>query len=97
VGADVGGDRPHHEARLKHEIRRPQASGTRALEPPLNPPVLLILLALGLAIFGTIRFTRSLEPRQRSVAWLVFIVAVIWFFMKLVQMGLLGRATRAEP
>lgn len=62
-----------------------------------SPPVLLILVALGLAIFGTIRLTRSLEPRQRVVAWFVFIVAVVWFFMKLVQMGLLDRATRPEP
>ncbi|HEU4893969.1 MAG TPA: hypothetical protein VFT47_20580 [Vicinamibacterales bacterium] len=59
--------------------------------------MLLILVALGLAIFGTIRLTRSLEPRQRVVAWFVFIVAVVWFFMKLVQMGLLDRATRPEP
>jgi uncharacterized membrane protein len=59
--------------------------------------VLLILVALGLAIFGTIRLTRSLEPRQRVVAWCVFIVAVVWFFMTLVQMGLLDRATRTEP
>jgi hypothetical protein len=59
--------------------------------------VLLILVALGLAIFGTIQLTRSLEPGQRVVAWLVFVVAVIWLFVKLVQMGLLGRATGAEP
>ena len=57
--------------------------------------VLLILVALGLAIFGTIRATRELEPGQRVVAWLVFIVVILWLFMKLVEMGLLGRATGA--
>jgi hypothetical protein len=55
--------------------------------------VLLIVVALGLAIFGTVRATRELEPRQRVVAWLVLILAIIWFFAKLVQMGLLNRAT----
>jgi hypothetical protein len=58
--------------------------------------MLLILVALGLAIFGTIRLTRSLEPGQRAVAWLVFILALVWLFVKLVQMGLLGRATGGE-
>ena len=58
--------------------------------------MLLILVALGLAIFGTIRATRELEPRQRVVAWLVLIVAVVWLFVKLIEMGLLGRATGAE-
>ena len=54
--------------------------------------VLLILVALGLAVFGTIRLTRSLEPGQRIVAVLVFVIAVIWLFVKLAQMGVLGRA-----
>jgi len=58
--------------------------------------VLLILVALGLAVFGTIRATRELEPQQRVVAWLVLIVAVVLLFVKLVEMGLLGRATGAE-
>lgn len=58
--------------------------------------MLLILVELGLAIFGTIRLTRSLEPGQRAVAWLVFILALVWLFVKLVQMGLLGRATGGE-
>jgi len=58
--------------------------------------VLLIVVALGLAIFGTIRLTRSLEPGQRTVAWFVFVLAVVWLFVKLVQMGLLGRATGGE-
>jgi len=58
--------------------------------------VLLILIALGLAVAGTLRLTRSLEPGQRVVAWLVFILAVAWILMTLVRMGLLGRATGAE-
>jgi hypothetical protein len=58
--------------------------------------VLLILVALGLAIFGTIRFTRSLEPGQRVVAWLVFILGVVWLFWKLIQIGILGRAGGVE-
>ena len=53
--------------------------------------MLLIVVALCLAVFGTVRLTRSLEPGQRFVAWLVCIIAVIWLFMKLVQMGILGR------
>jgi hypothetical protein len=55
--------------------------------------VLLILVVLGLAIFGTSRLTRSLAPGERTVAWLVFVLAVGLLFFKLVQMGLLGRAT----
>jgi hypothetical protein len=59
--------------------------------------VVLILVALGLAVFGTIRFTRSLEPGERVVAWLVFILVIGAISFKLVQMGVLGRATGAEP
>jgi hypothetical protein len=59
--------------------------------------VLLILVALGLAIFGTIRATRSLKPGQRVVAWVVFVLAVIWLCLKLVQLGLLGRGTGSAP
>jgi len=58
--------------------------------------MLLILVALGLAIFGTIHLTRSLEPGQRVVAWLVFILGVVYLFSKLVQMGILGRASGGE-
>jgi hypothetical protein len=53
-------------------------------------------VALGLVVFATIRLTRSLEPGQRVVAWLVLILALVWLFLKLVQMGLLGRATGGE-
>ena len=58
--------------------------------------MVVILAALGLAICGTVRLTRSLEPTQRAVAWLVFILAVIWLAVTLVQSGLLGRATGAD-
>ena len=55
----------------------------------------MILLALGLAVFGMIQLTRSLEKGQRIVAWLVFILAVGWIFAKMIQMGVLGRASPA--
>ena len=55
--------------------------------------VLLILVALGVAIFGTIRLTRSLEPGQRAVAWLVFVIAVVCLVVELIRIGLLGSAT----
>lgn len=55
--------------------------------------MLLILLALVLAVFGTIRLTRTLEPGQRAVAWLVFVLAIAWLFWSLVQAGILGAAT----
>ena len=58
--------------------------------------MLLILVALVLAVFGTIRLTRELEPGQRAVAWAVFVLAVVWLFWTLVQMGALGRVTGSE-
>jgi uncharacterized membrane protein len=56
--------------------------------------VLLILVALGLAIFGVVRLAHTLEPRQRIVLVLVFVVAIVWLVLKLVQVGLLGRLAR---
>jgi uncharacterized membrane protein YecN with MAPEG domain len=38
-----------------------------------------------------------MEPRQRAVTWVVFVVGVVWLFVKLVHMGPLGRATGAKP
>jgi hypothetical protein len=58
--------------------------------------VLLILGAVVLAIFGTLRLTRELEPGQRAVAWAVFVLAIVWLFWTLVQMGALGRVTGSE-
>ena len=53
--------------------------------------MLLILVALALAVFGMIHLARTLEPGQRVVAWLVFVLAIVFVFWKLVQMGVLGR------
>ena len=53
--------------------------------------VVVILVVLALAIFGIARLTRTLEPGQRVVSWLVFVLAIIFVFWKLVHMGLLGR------
>lgn len=55
--------------------------------------MLLILVALGAAIFGMIQLTRILKPRQRAVAWLVFVFAIVWAAVKAVQLGILGRGT----
>ena len=58
--------------------------------------MLLILVALALAVFGMIQLTRTFQPRQRAVAWVVFIVAIVWATLKLVQWGVLGHATRVD-
>jgi hypothetical protein len=55
--------------------------------------VLVILVAVGAAIFGMIHLTRILKPRQRAVAWLVFGFAIVWAVVKAVQLGMLGHAT----
>jgi hypothetical protein len=55
--------------------------------------VLLILVALGLAVFGVVRIGRTLEPRQRVVLVLVFVFAVAWVVYKLIDSGMLGRTT----
>ena len=55
--------------------------------------MLLILVACGLAVFGVVRLAQTLEPRQRVVLVLVFIVAIVWLILKLVDLGVLGRVT----
>jgi len=55
--------------------------------------VLLILVACGLAVFGVVRLAQTLEPRQRVVLVLVFILAIVWLILKLVDLGVLGRVT----
>ena len=55
--------------------------------------MLLILIALGLAVFGLVRFGRTLEPGQRWVLALVFVLGLIWLGIRLINAGLLGRAT----
>ena len=57
--------------------------------------VVIILLALGLTVWGLVRVAKPLEPGQRVVLVVVFIAAVVCLFLKLMQLGLLGRAT--EP
>jgi hypothetical protein len=51
--------------------------------------VLLILVALGLAFLE--RFISRVGWNPGRVAWLVFILAVVWLFWKLIQMDILGR------
>jgi len=58
--------------------------------------VVLMLAALGLALFGVIRLSQTLEPRQRVVLIFVFILGVAWVLMQLVRLGVLGRVT-SEP
>ena len=53
--------------------------------------MLLVLVVFGLAVFVVVRLAKTLEPRQRVVLVVVFILAVVWLLMKLVQMGVLGR------
>lgn len=55
--------------------------------------VLVILVALALAIWGVVHLARSLEPKQRVVLVLVFIAALVYLILKLVELGILGRAT----
>ncbi len=55
--------------------------------------VLLILVVLALAIWGVVHLARPLEPKQRVVLVLVFIAALIYLILKLVELGILGRAT----
>ena len=55
--------------------------------------MLLILVACGLAVFGVVRLAQTLEPRQRVVLVVVFIVAIVWLILKLVDLGVLGRVT----
>ena len=55
--------------------------------------MLIILAALGLAVFGGIRLGATLEPRQRVVLVLAFVAALILLIIKLTDLGLLGRYT----
>jgi hypothetical protein len=55
--------------------------------------VLLILVAFGFAVFGVIRLASTLEPRQRVVLVLVFVLGLVYLIVKLQQLGLLGHRT----
>ena len=50
-------------------------------------------MVLALAIWGVVHLARSLEPKQRVVLVLVFIAALVYLILKLVELGILGRAT----
>jgi hypothetical protein len=79
-----------HRGRSEQQRRAP-AGGSR-----YNSRVVLMLAALGLALFGVIRLSQTLEPRQRVVLVFVFILGVAWVLMQLVRLGILGRVT-TEP
>lgn len=53
-------------------------------------------MALILAVIGLVRLARTLEPGQRLVLVLVFIVALVYVMLRLVQLGILGRATSGD-
>jgi uncharacterized Tic20 family protein len=63
------------------------------LEHGYTRSVLLILVALVLAVIGVIRLAATLEPRQRVVLILVFILGLIYLALKLSQLGLVGHRT----
>ena len=54
------------------------AGGPSAVRRGYTAALLLILVAPGLSIFAIVRLRRSLESRERVVAGLVFILAVVW-------------------
>ena len=58
--------------------------------------MLLILIAFALAVFGLVRVGRPLEPRQRVVLVIVFIIAVVWLTLTLVRLGVLGHVSPPE-
>ena len=51
----------------------------------------MLLAVVVLAIFGVVRLGRELEPKQRVVLVIVFIVAVAYALFQLVQLGYLGQ------
>ena len=55
--------------------------------------MVLILLVLVLSIIGLVRIAKPLELGQRVVLVLAFIAAVVYLALKLMQLGILGRAT----
>jgi hypothetical protein len=50
-----------------------------------------MLAALGLALLGVIRLSQTLERRQRVVLVFVFVLGVVWVFLQLVRLSILGR------
>jgi len=59
----------------------------------LQAAMLLILVVLVLAAAGVIRLAQTLEPKQRVVLFAVFLLAIAYAVVKLMQLGVLGRHT----
>jgi predicted membrane channel-forming protein YqfA (hemolysin III family) len=57
--------------------------------------MLLMLAALGLAIFGVVQLGRTLTPGQRVALAVTFFLALVWLVLWLIKTGVLGRATDA--
>ena len=55
--------------------------------------VLVMLVVLALTIWGVVNLARPLAPKQRVVLVLVFIAALVYLILKLVELGILGRVT----
>ena len=53
--------------------------------------MLLMLVAVGLAIFGVVQLGRTLTPGQRIALALTFLLALAWLVLWLVKNGVLGR------
>ena len=58
-----------------------------------TPRVILIVIVLVLAVIGVVRLAKTLEPSQRVVLVVVFLLGVVYVASKLMQLGLLGRQT----
>jgi hypothetical protein len=56
--------------------------------------MLLILLGGAVVVYGVVRLAQTLEPRQRVVLVLVAIAAIVYAVVKLMELGIVGRATR---
>ena len=57
--------------------------------------MLLMLAALGLAIFGVVQLGRTLTPGQRVALALTFVFVLFWLDLWLIKIGALGRASDA--
>jgi hypothetical protein len=84
---------------VSHASSANRGSGGFASGAPLGADgttirdMLLILVVLGLAVFGLVRLAKPLEPGQRVVLVLVFVAAIVCLVLKLIQLGLLGRVS----
>ena len=55
-----------------------------------------MLAVLVVAVFGVMRLASTLEPRQRVVLVVVFVVGLVLLILKLINLGLLGRYTESS-